>query len=309
VSLDETKRDFTQGRLEKADFIRRMHAEHLRLHEYSEFIRGTNVASIEITDGRVAMTLRDTGLRFSWPKEERRVAPLEMLNFGDYERPCIEGIVSLVDEGACVFDVGANIGWHALTIARRVPRARVFAFEPVPWTFRELEGNIALNKGARVKAFELGFSDSEGERTFFVRPGESDNACSAEAADAPDARQVICRLTRLDAFVEAGGHRVDYIKCDVEGGELSVFRGAVETLRRDKPVVFTEMLRKWAARFGYHPNEIIAMLEGLGYRCFTVGEGGRLAEFGRMDDATMETNFFFLHRDKHREKIARASAR
>jgi len=306
VSLEGLKREFAEGRLAKADFIRRMHDEHLRLHQYADFIRGTNVSSIEIVDGQVFMTLRDTGLRFSWPKEERRVAPLEMLNFGDYERPCIDRIVSLVDEGACVFDVGANIGWHALTVARRVPQARIFAFEPVPATFQELERNIGLNKESRVKAFELGLSDSEGERTFYVRPGESENACSSQAADAPEARQVRCRLTRLDAFAAAGGHRVDYIKCDVEGGELFVFRGALQTLRRDKPIIFTEMLRKWAARFDYHPNEIISLLKGLGYRCFTV-KGMRLAEFGRMDDATTDTNFFFLHPEKHRDKIARNS--
>jgi hypothetical protein len=62
----------------------------------------------------------------------------------------------------------------------------------------------------------------------------------------------------------------------------------------------TEMLRKWAAGFGYHPNDIIDLFAGLGYKCFD----STLKPFGRMDEATTETNFFFLHPDTHAAHIA-----
>jgi hypothetical protein len=93
------------------------------------------------------------------------------------------------------------------------------------------------------------------------------------------------------------------IKCDVEGAELMVFRGGAETIATAKPIVFTEMLRKWAAKFGYNPNEIIDWFAALGYGCYTV-RGSRLEVFGAMNEATAETNFFFLHRVAHASRIA-----
>lgn len=104
--------------------------------------------------------------------------------------------------------------------------------------------------------------------------------------------------------LSGGGNQlhVDFIKCDVEGAELLAFQGAKETLQRDKPIVFTEMLRKWAAKFNYHPNEIIMLFSTFGYRCF-YADGEALKELLVMTDETLETNFFFLHCEKHEQVI------
>lgn len=70
-------------------------------------------------------------------------------------------------------------------------------------------------------------------------------------------------------------------------------QGALKTLKQDQPVVFTEMLRKWAAKFNYHPNEVIALFTSLGYECFYASIDGTLLDFNEMTDETKETNFFF----------------
>jgi len=77
-----------------------------------------------------------------------------------------------------------------------------------------------------------------------------------------------------------------------------VFRGALQTLGRDKPVVFTEMLRKWTAKFAYHPNDIIQLFGKLGYACYTV-DGVMLRRIDQVTESTIETNFFFLHQEAH----------
>jgi hypothetical protein len=68
------------------------------------------------------------------------------------------------------------------------------------------------------------------------------------------------------------------------------------------------MLRKWSARFGYHPNEIIQLLASLGYRCFYASQD-RLIGLLAMDETTKATNFFFLHVDKHRKHIEELEVR
>jgi len=110
-------------------------------------------------------------------------------------------------------------------------------------------------------------------------------------------------VRKLDVFVKENNLHIDFIKCDVEGSELFVFKGGITTIERDQPIIFTELLRKWSAKFNYHPNEVINLLKNLGYRCFTV-KRGKLIEFFTMTDTTLENTFFFLHEKKHGHLIA-----
>jgi hypothetical protein len=109
-------------------------------------------------------------------------------------------------------------------------------------------------------------------------------------------------VKRLDEFIDENPVKIDFIKCDVEGAELLVYQGGLETIKRDNPIIFTEMLRKWSAKFNYHPNQIIDLMAEIGYDCFTVCDHN-LSRFSLMDDTTLETNFFFLHREKHSQQI------
>jgi hypothetical protein len=112
-----------------------------------------------------------------------------------------------------------------------------------------------------------------------------------------------CAADTLDNYMAVNNiEKIDFIKCDVEGAEYFVFQGGHKTLGENKPIVFTEMLRKWAAKFGYSPNDIIAYFTNFGYKCF-VSDAGKLRQFGTVTEETLETNYFFLHGIKHQEII------
>lgn len=81
-----------------------------------------------------------------------------------------------------------------------------------------------------------------------------------------------------------------------------VFKGGVNTINTFKPVILTEMLQKWSAKFKYHPNDIIKFLADLGYQCFRVKKG-KLKTFEKITPKTTQTNFFFLHTIKHASLI------
>ena len=83
------------------------------------------------------------------------------------------------------------------------------------------------------------------------------------------------------------------MKCDVEGAELMVVKGAREMLKRDRPIILFELLRKWSRAFGYHPNEVFAELLPLGYQAFAIGKG-EVRSIAEIDELTLETNFLFL---------------
>ena len=98
--------------------------------------------------------------------------------------------------------------------------------------------------------------------------------------------------------------RIDLVKCDVEGAELLVVLGGQKTIERTKPVLFLEMLRKWSAKYNYHPDEIIALLGSLGYVCFSIDEAGP-TRCKNVTEATRATNFLFLDTVRHGTLIRR----
>src|SRR6185295_8243062 len=59
--------------------------------------------------------------------------------------------------------------------------------------------------------------------------------------------------------------RVDFIKLDVEGAELHVVRGLLETLATHQPIVAIEVYRDWTRDFGYEPADLIRLLQEAGY--------------------------------------------
>ena len=163
-----------------------------------------------------------------------------------------------LSEGAVVFDVGANIGLFSVLVALSVPDARVFAFEPIPETFRALRANAA-RYGAAVRAFEVALSREGGEAEFSYFPHVS--LVSGRYADGADEREAIraflrqtpasgdgapasddaidtlldARLERRavrvhmrtvsDVIREEGVDRIDLLKIDGEKSEVDVLEG------------------------------------------------------------------------------------
>jgi len=300
--LIDINKEFNTGTINKWEYIDKMYSIHSILFDYAEYIDKTNISSIEIIDNEVLMTFRDSGIRFICSRNDKRLAPLETLNFGNYEQDELSMQLKLIEEDHNVFDIGANYGWYAMHIAKEKPKAHIYSFEPIPNTFNFLNKNVSLNNLTNIITFNFGFSDNEGVFNFYLNPNLSVNASMANVSEDKDICNVECSVKRLDNFVQERKVIVDFIKCDVEGAELLVYKGGINTIKRDCPIIFTEMLRKWSAKFNYHPNDIIYLFKDLGYSCFTTNKD-HLLPFNTMNENTVETNFFFLHNEKHYNQI------
>jgi hypothetical protein len=88
--------------------------------------------------------------------------------------------------------------------------------------------------------------------------GASLSAPAVGSAGSP----VSCRLATLDEEVPKR-IRVAFLKVDVEGHELQVFRGAARVLSRDAPVLLFECETRHLA--GGSLEEVFGHLHGLGY--------------------------------------------
>src|SRR6202044_1499209 len=104
---------------------------------------------------------------FCLNRNEAEVIHREVFADATYLRHGIE----LVD-GACVFDVGANIGLFSLFVKQRFPASRVLAFEPIPEVVEKLRRNVNLY-GLDVEVFAVGLADREGLAPFTFYPAWS----------------------------------------------------------------------------------------------------------------------------------------
>ncbi|MEH3158265.1 MAG: FkbM family methyltransferase [Sphingomonas taxi] len=308
TTLQDLKDRFTSGVLAKPDFIRQALEIHRQLFHYVDITHGTDVHEITVSPAGVSFVMGDERIRLFAPPDEARVAPVEVMNFGRYEPEETAVMDLLARDARQILDIGANIGWYAVRFAMRNPRARVHAFEPMPVSYSYLQRNISANGvGGTVTPYNYGLSETGGSFEFHIAPTGGTNASLLNVANAADARKVVGLTLTLDQWCSNQDIKPDFIKCDVEGAELLVFRGGRETLARDKPVVFAELLRKWAKPFGYHPNDVLGFFANLGYVCFAVGQDG-VRQIAEVDDQTIETNYAFVHAEAHADTIAKLKA-
>jgi FkbM family methyltransferase len=305
-SLKTLAAQFEDGRTDREGFWRTMQQRHRQLHEYQELISGTDLDSICICDRELRVQTRE-GVWMVWDPGDMGTAPNVLVNRGRYE-PTEGAYLLEAGSGAhVIFDVGANIGYYSLHWALRMaPGGTIHAFEPVPSTFAWFVRNIALNGlDAVIRPNAIGLGDAPGVVSLFLPEFLGSGAASIKDLH-PDegTRRVEVKLDTLDNYFSASGlDRLDLIKVDVEGAELLVLRGGRETIAKHRPMIFLELLRKWSRPFGYHPNDVIQMLTGMGYRCTTF-DNSRLIPFELMTEETPQKNFFFAHPDVHREWLS-----
>lgn len=198
------------------------------------------------------------------------------------EQPEQDAMRRVVAPGDVALDIGANMGIHTVLLAKLIgPRGKLFAFEPnrtlLPPLRRTVDGlpNTSLHTCA--------LSDQAGQSAFFVPADDTKASLANWTEEAIDgiAREETCERRRLDDMVAEGTiAQPDFIKCDVEGAELLVFRGARAVLDRpDGPIVLFEVNSYTAQGFGLATSAAKDFLESLPtarYRFFEVRDDGSL---------------------------------
>jgi amino acid adenylation domain-containing protein/FkbM family methyltransferase len=116
-------------------------------------------------------------------RNEAEVVYREIFTEGSYLRHGVE-----LADGACVVDVGANIGLFTLYVKQRFPASRVLAFEPIPAIFEKLRANVLLHGLEEVELFDCALAEREGSAPFTFYPGWS--AMSGRYADAQEEQSV-----------------------------------------------------------------------------------------------------------------------
>ena len=304
-TISSLKTLYQSGKIEKQDFILQALKIHNGLFDYIDITKSTDINEIRVTSEGIRFEMGDDKICMFAPPNEARVAPIEVMYFGQYE-PYETKVMDLISDNALnVLDIGANIGWFSVRFAKRLRNARIYAFEPMPETFHFLQRNISENKvGEVVSSYNYGLSEKSGCSTFYIAPQNGTNASLQNVSGVTNARKVLGLTMTLDEWRENMQVKVDFIKCDVEGAEYLVFKGGRHALQNDKPVIFTELLRKWTKPFGYHPNDLVFFLKELGYDCYAISNDS-VIRLENINEETIETNYVFLNRSVHASIISK----
>jgi FkbM family methyltransferase len=218
----------------------------------------------------------------------------------------------LIRAGDVCFDLGANIGWYTLLLSHLVGHAgQVHAFEPDPRAFRRLRENVALNRCAEnVRLNELAVGRDTG--TAQLCGVDESLYTSLYEIHASKSFGHKVDIQSIDAYVSSCGLQcVDFMKCDVEGSEFDVFRGAQGVLRdMDRPpMIQLEVNPGTAAKAGFTPLELLRWLpEQRDYHFYRITLRGDLIELSSlMDAASHLTDIYCLVPDLHMPRLVRAS--
>jgi FkbM family methyltransferase len=145
-------------------------------------------------------------------------------------------------------DVGANIGSFTIPFAKKAQK--IIAFEPNNYSFELLKKNISLNHLTNVTTYNMAVSKKRGVVRFtytneplysgITNQDESTNVTVRENAKADDNNIHLVNAIDLDSVL-LKEDRVNWIKIDVEGHEVDVLQGAIQTMRTHKPKILIEI--------------------------------------------------------------------
>lgn len=171
-----------------------------------------------------------------------------------------------------IIDVGANIGYFSLLIAKANPNRRVIAIEPGGSTFSTLNSNVMRNH-LRVECLQLAVASEDGTVQF-----EMKEKARANSSITRDSAGVAVMARQLDTIVrELAISRIALLKIDTEGYEVDVLKGAMNTLKRVRPAyIYFEVCPQLTIAAGYDPAEPAQIIADAGYDLFELRGRGDL---------------------------------
>lgn len=185
---------------------------------------------------------------------------------GTYEIDFATRLAASITPGSVAYDIGSWHGFFAGVMAAQ-GASHVHVFEPLPANAERLRHLVALNPTKSIWLHETAVGEYESVMGLVIMPETSMAKLEASAFQADNAAvaRVPVKVRSIDAMIAAGEIAPpSLMKIDVEGAEAMVLRGARETIRRQRPIIFAEVHSSALL------SECSSLLEDDGYRVETI---------------------------------------
>jgi FkbM family methyltransferase len=174
-----------------------------------------------------------------------------------YDRMTRRAFQHFLAQDSIAVDVGCHKGEVLEWMLELAPKGVHWAFEPIP----ELAAKLRDKFGNQVQLHELALSNQQGKSKFqWVRNAPAYSGLMRRNYDGiePEVEEIWVQTCTLDQVFT--GEKLDLIKIDVEGGELQVLQGAVETVARFRPVLVFEFGLGASEHYGTTPEQMWNLL-------------------------------------------------
>jgi FkbM family methyltransferase len=195
-----------------------------------------------------------------------------------------------------VFDVGANVGQSAQSFLEWFPRSRIYCFEPVSATFRQLQNNLKDNDRAFCYCLALGSSASTGQMLLQGSPDMFSLSSRLDRVPNGNVPTEHVQVATLDDFCLTHSiDRINFLKIDTEGGDLDVLRGA-EHMLNDQKIDLVQVEAGMNVNNKWHvPFELLKdYLESRSHFLFAIYE--QVSEWPTSEPHLRRTNPVFISR-------------
>jgi FkbM family methyltransferase len=228
----------------------------------------------------------------------------QILQFGAHTRPELALLLSVIEPGDFVFDVGAHIGTFAAPMAGRVgPTGKVLAIEALPTNFDVLTRNVTT-LGLHDRIFPVCATIGRPGTAYRPQFTPRNTGAAFLVQSSGEAQSSTKTLDELAA--EAFFPRI--IKLDIEGLECVALQGAAKILSRF-PILYIEINNDALRRYGNSVGELDEFLSDRGYRFFrNVGDRNAahdnyvVREIDRLTDGGPFYDLLAIHADDPRLK-------
>lgn len=189
-----------------------------------------------------------------------------------YEPKLVQLALKYVDQSRDVIDVGANIGFYTILLAKHVnENVRLLSIEPTPNAIAILKKNLELNKVLeKVIVFEGVVSDKTDIVNISVVPGKEEyssiGSMSHDSIISENYINIEVKSATLDSLIELHGLNPGFVKIDVEGVENLVLNGSSRLLEKYRPVILTEVSDNLLLKNGFSAQELFEQISFYEYK-------------------------------------------
>lgn len=219
-----------------------------------------------------------------------------LLTDRSFEKRDILFLESLIRPDDVCLDIGGNIGLHAVFMARKARKGKVFSFEPIPINTTMISLNSALNNLDNIHIIPNIVSNISGSQNISVSEDYAYSSIIPTTRKKTIRSQEFSSIT-IDDFAVKYDNHVDIVKIDVEGAELLVLEGAqtlLSSANKRPRVMLIEAHPDNTAAYGYKPGDLIDFLGKFGYVAHAATSKGLVPGWSVEEDGE---NIFFLRND------------
>lgn len=173
------------------------------------------------------------GMNFWYREDDRYIG--QRIALGKYEGYETKLLMSQIGKNDVVADVGANIGYYTLLMARRAKK--VYAIEPDGEIFSILKKNVEENNLKNVVLINAAAGAKKEKVKYFKNEENYGDGRVVENKNGKFVGNVSC--LRLDEILQ-NEQKISLIKVDTQGYEPEVMEGAKNIIEKDSPVLFLE---------------------------------------------------------------------